>query len=88
MADAGVEVGDPPVEGAHVAQELGGQLPTYRLGGRPRIAPRSDAPEDAGCPIGREPARDAAGDQVPQEPVEAVEDAGPLRDQVLASFVE
>jgi hypothetical protein len=64
FADTGVEVGDPPVEGAHVTQELGSQLPTDRLGGRTRITSRTNAPEYAGRPVGREPARDAAGDQV------------------------
>src|SRR3712207_3047267 len=51
LADAGVEVGDPPVEGAHVAQELGSQLPTDRLAGRTRIVARTNAPEDAGRPV-------------------------------------
>src|SRR5829696_1009932 len=59
-----------------------------RLGGRRRITSRTNATEDAGRPVGREPARDATGDQVPQEPVEAVEDAGAFGDQVLASLRE
>src|SRR5918997_5950261 len=51
FADTSVEIGDPPVEGAHVAQELGSQLPTDRLGGRTRITSRTNSPEDAGRPV-------------------------------------
>jgi hypothetical protein len=49
-------------------------------------ASRSYAVQDTGGPVRRERSRNSAGDEVPQESVQAVERPGTLHDQILASL--
>jgi hypothetical protein len=88
FADADVQLRDLLVEIAYVAQEIGSQLTTHRLGHRTRVAARADATEDAGCPVGGEHARDAARNELTQESVQALEDSSTLADQILAPLGE
>ena len=67
--DASVEVGDLPVQRPYVAQHLGGQPPAEAGRG---AAPRPQAAQDARDSIGRERPGHPAGDEVPQETVQAV----------------
>ena len=66
--DAHVQVRDLPVESAHVAQHLGGQPPAHA--GR-STAPGPYGAQDARGPLGRELPGHSAGEEVPQEPVQA-----------------
>jgi hypothetical protein len=66
--DAPVEVGDLPIERPYVAQHLRSQLPAEA--GRGALG--AYAAQDARGPIGRELSGHPAGDEIPQEPVQAV----------------
>jgi hypothetical protein len=65
--DASVEVGDLPLQRPEVAQDLRGQPPAQACRG----ALGAYAVQDARCPLGRERPSYPAGEEVPEEPVEA-----------------
>ena len=67
--DAPTQVSDLPVERPNVAHHLRGQAPAQAGRG---AALGTYAAQDARCPVGREPPGNPAGEEVPQEPVEAV----------------
>ena len=67
--DAPTQVSDLPVERPDVAQHFRGQAPAQAGRG---AAPGPYAAQDACSPVGRKRSGHPAGEEVPQEPVEAV----------------
>jgi hypothetical protein len=78
--DARLHCGDPPVQAAHVANQLSSKLPA----GDRRCAGRSELGKQRSGALGGEVAAGAGGNQVDQQPVQPVDGLGPHADQVLA----
>jgi hypothetical protein len=78
----GLVVGEAGVNPSQVAEQLAGQLPAAGSGRRGRpYAVQQRSGLGGGQVAGR-----AAGEQVPQQPMQPVEDAGAFAGQVVAAF--
>ena len=80
--DAPAQVRDLSIQRSHVTQYLRGQPPAEA--GRGTLG--TYAAQDARGPLGRELSGHPAGEEVPQEPVEAVERPGALGHQIFSSL--
>ncbi|MCX4967166.1 hypothetical protein OHA98_20730 [Streptomyces sp. NBC_00654] len=80
LARLGFVVLDLPVQSAQVGQQVTGYVPAAVVGG-------GDRPDDlyqGGSLVGRQAGGCSAGQEVVQDGMEPVEDAGPLVDQVVS----